>query len=88
MRNRALIRVSDTVKLADFAKQLTEQGFEVLCSRLNSELLEDNGIEFTMLETAMGYNTKLGVVTEAMQNWIYSAILADRTSPGFLSLQF
>ncbi len=81
MRNRVLIRVSDTVKLADFARQMSEQGFEVLCSRLNSELLEENGVEFTMLETAMGYNTKLGVITEAMQNWIYSAILVDRTSP-------
>lgn len=81
MKNRVLIRVSDTVKLADFARQLNEHGFEVLCSRLNSELLDDNGIEYTMLETAMGYNTKLGVVTEAMQNWIYAGILADRTSP-------
>lgn len=81
MKNRVLIRVADSVKVSDFAKQLIELGFEVLCSRLNSELLSDNGIEFTPIETAMGFNTKLGIVTEAMQNRIYAGILADRTSP-------
>ena len=44
MKNRVLIRVADSVKVSDFAKQLIELGFEVLCSRLNSELLSDNGI--------------------------------------------
>ncbi len=81
MKNRVLIRVADSVKIVDFAKQLIELGFEVLCSRLNTELLSDNNVDFTPIETAMGFNTKLGVVTEAMQNFVYAGILADRTSP-------
>ena len=81
MKNRVLIRASETTKVADFARQLIELGFEVLCSRLNSELLTDNGVEYTPIETSLGFATKLGVDTEAMQNCIYAGILADRTSP-------
>lgn len=81
MKNRVLIRVAETTKVADFARHLIELGFEILCSRLNSELLLNNGVEYTPVETAMGFATKLGIVTESMQNRIYAGILADRTSP-------
>lgn len=85
MKNRALLRVSDTVKLADFAKQLIELGYDILCSKANSELLKTMQIENTTIENNINLNTKLDTITESMQNWIYAGILVDRSNPTEMS---
>lgn len=80
MKNRALIRVSDTVKIADFSKQLEDLGYDIVCSKSNSEILAAGGIAHSVIKNETFITERLDNITEGMQSSICAAILTDRSN--------
>ncbi len=85
MKNRAIINVSDTSLLAEFARELVELGYEILCANNNISVLKENGVEYTAITEDAPADADIGVKMEVMRSDIFAAILADRSDTEHIS---
>lgn len=75
---RALISVYDKTGVADFARGLSELGFELVASGGSAEALEDAGLEVTRVEELTEVPELLGGRVKTLHPQIHAAILARR----------
>ena len=75
---RALISVYDKAGVAEFARGLTELGFEVVASGGTAAHLEEHGIEVTRVESLTGFAELLGHRVVTLHPAVHGGILARR----------
>jgi phosphoribosylaminoimidazolecarboxamide formyltransferase / IMP cyclohydrolase len=75
---RALISVYDKTGVAEFARGLSELGFEVVASGGTAAHLEEHGIEVTRVESLTGFAELLGHRVVTLHPAVHGGILARR----------
>jgi phosphoribosylaminoimidazolecarboxamide formyltransferase/IMP cyclohydrolase len=75
---RALISVYDKAGVAEFARGLTELGFEVVASGGTAAHLEEHRIEVTRIESLTGFAELLGHRVVTLHPAVHGGILARR----------
>jgi phosphoribosylaminoimidazolecarboxamide formyltransferase/IMP cyclohydrolase len=78
---RALISVYDKTGIVDFAKELTEAGFELVSTSGTAKLLKENGFKIKTIEEITKAPEVLGGRVKTLQHLIFAGILADKTNP-------
>jgi phosphoribosylaminoimidazolecarboxamide formyltransferase / IMP cyclohydrolase len=78
---RALISVYDKAGVADFARGLTELGWEVVASGGTAAHLEEHGVEVTRVESLTGFAELLGHRVVTLHPAVHGGILARRDVP-------
>lgn len=81
MPRRALISVSDRTGLADFARGLSELGWELIASRGTARALADAGLAVTDAADHTGSPPMLGHRVVTLHPRLHGGILADRDDP-------
>ena len=81
MNRRAIISVSDKTGVVDFAKSLTELGFEVLSTGGTSKVLTEAGIKVTNVSDVTGFPECLDGRVKTLHPMIHAGILAMRSNP-------
>jgi phosphoribosylaminoimidazolecarboxamide formyltransferase/IMP cyclohydrolase len=77
-RPRALLSVSDKTGLAEFAKGLTELGWEIISTGGTAKLLQEQGIIVTTVEQVTGFPEILGGRVKTLHPKIFGGLLAVR----------
>ncbi len=75
---RALISVYDKTGVAEFARSLSELGFELVASGGTAEVLEEEGLAVTRVEDVTGFPEMLGGRVKTLHPRIHAGILARR----------
>ncbi len=78
---RALISVYDKTGVVDFAKELAENGFEIVSTSGTAKLLSENGIKIKTIEEITKAPEVLGGRVKTLQHLIFAGILADKGNP-------
>jgi len=78
---RALISVYDKSGVADFARGLSELGWEIVASGGTAAHLEEHGIEVTRVESLTGFAELLGHRVVTLHPAVHGGILARRDLP-------
>ncbi len=78
---RALISVYDKTNLSDFARRLTEIGFEIISSGGTSDFLKENSIKHITVESVTGFQEMLDGRVKTLHPKIHGGILADLDKP-------
>ena len=81
MQRAALLSVSDTSGLEEFAKCLVDHGYMLLATTGTGKFLKDNGIPFTTVEEFTGQKEILGGRVKTLHPKIHAGILANRHNP-------
>jgi phosphoribosylaminoimidazolecarboxamide formyltransferase/IMP cyclohydrolase len=81
---KALLSVYDKTGLEEFARGLSELGWELVSSGGTSAALADAGIPFTEVADLTGAPEMLGGRVKTLHPVIHGGILADRTKPDHL----
>ena len=84
MKKTALISVSDKTGVADFARGLSELGFEILSTGGTARALAETGIPVTPVSDRTGFPEILDGRVKTLHPAIHGAILADSKNPGHL----
>jgi phosphoribosylaminoimidazolecarboxamide formyltransferase/IMP cyclohydrolase len=77
---RALISVYDKAGVADFARGLSELGFELVSSGGTAAALEEAGLHVTTVEELTGFPEMLGGRVKTLHPRVHAGILARRDS--------
>lgn len=75
---RALLSVSDKAGIVDFAKELSEQGVEILSTGGTCKLLAENGIKVTEVSDYTGFPEMMDGRVKTLHPKIHGGILARR----------
>lgn len=78
MKKRALISVYDKTGIIEFAKRLTELGFEIISTSGTAKLLQENNIPIIRIEKITSQPEILGGRVKTLHPIIFGGILADR----------
>ncbi len=76
---RALLSVSDKTNLAQFAKELTDLGYEILSTGGTRQYLLDQGIAVTAVDEVTGFPEILGGRVKTLHPKIHGGLLAKDT---------
>lgn len=79
---RALFSVSDKTGVAEFAKALTELGWEIIATGGTQKLLEDSGIKTTGISDVTGFPEICGGRVKTLHPKVHGALLGRRDNPG------
>lgn len=85
MIRRALISVYDKDGITDFAKELTESGWEIISTGGTYGILRDNKIPVKSVDEITGFPEILNGRVKTLHPAVFAGILADRDNPGHLS---
>lgn len=77
---RAIISVSNKKGLANFAKQLSEQGVEIVSTGGTAKLLRESGVEAKEVSEVTGFPEILEGRVKTLHPHIFAGILADKNS--------
>lgn len=80
MKKRAILSVSDKTGIAEFARELTALGFEVLSTGGTSKALSDAGISVTNVSDITGFPECLDGRVKTLHPMIHAGILAMRSN--------
>jgi phosphoribosylaminoimidazolecarboxamide formyltransferase/IMP cyclohydrolase len=78
---RALLSVSDKTGIVDFAKQLTDLGWEIISTGGTHKTLENAGIKVTSVSDVTGFPECLDGRVKTLHPAIHAGILAMRSNP-------
>jgi len=81
MKKRALISVFDKTGVVDFARKLTELGFEILSTGGTAKALREAGIEVIGVSDVTGFPECLDGRVKTLHPKIHAGILAMRDNP-------
>jgi phosphoribosylaminoimidazolecarboxamide formyltransferase/IMP cyclohydrolase len=81
MKRRALVSVSDKRGVEDFARRLSELGFEIISTGGTAKALTEAGIEVVLVSEVTGAPEILGGRVKTLHPRIHGGILADLTDP-------
>src|SRR5918997_3120014 len=81
MKRRALVSVSDKRGVEDFARRLSELGFEIISTGGTAKALTEAGIEVVPVSEVTGAPEILGGRVKTLHPKIHGGILADLTDP-------
>ncbi|MEE8268239.1 MAG: bifunctional phosphoribosylaminoimidazolecarboxamide formyltransferase/IMP cyclohydrolase [Gemmatimonadales bacterium] len=82
---RALISVSDKRGVVQFARGLTDMGWDILSTGGTRQLLVDSGLTVTAVDTVTGFPEMLDGRVKTLHPLIHGAILARRDTPQHLA---
>lgn len=80
MKKRALISVSDKNGIVEFAKSLSELGFEIISTGGTKRTLEENGVPVTGVEDVTGFPEILEGRVKTLNPYIHGGLLAKFTN--------
>lgn len=78
---RAYVSVFDKTNIVEFAKELTENNFEIVSTGGTFKLLTENGIHVTEVSELTGYPEMLSGKVKSLHPEVFAGILADMTDP-------
>ena len=78
---RALISVSDKTNLVDFAKGLTENGYEIVSTGGTKKTLDEAGIKTISVEEVTNFPEILDGRVKTLNPYIHGGLLAKRNDP-------
>jgi phosphoribosylaminoimidazolecarboxamide formyltransferase / IMP cyclohydrolase len=78
---RALISVTDKTGVVDFARQLSELGFEILSTGGTAKALRDGGVTVIDVKDVTGFPEMLDGRVKTLHPNVHGGILADRNNP-------
>lgn len=81
MKRRALVSVSDKTGVAEFARRLSELGFEVISTGGTAREISAAGVEVTSIEAVTGHPEILGGRVKTLHPRVHGGILADLEDP-------
>jgi phosphoribosylaminoimidazolecarboxamide formyltransferase/IMP cyclohydrolase len=81
MKRRALVSVSDKRGVEDFARRLSEMGFEIISTGGTARALSEAGVEVVSVSEVTGAPEILGGRVKTLHPKIHGGILADLTDP-------
>lgn len=81
MKKRAYVSVTDKENIVEFAKELTQNGYEIVSTGGTFKLLTENGIKVTEVSVVTGYPEMLHGKVKSLHPEVFAAILADMTNP-------
>ena len=81
MKRRALVSVSDKMGIEDFARRLSELGFEIISTGGTARALSEAGIEVVSVSEVTGAPEILGGRVKTLHPKIHGGILADLGDP-------
>ena len=81
MKRRALVSVSDKEGVAEFARRLSEMGFEVISTGGTARALEESGVPVVPVSEVTGAKEILGGRVKTLHPKIHGGILADLENP-------
>ena len=81
MKRRALVSVSDKRGIEDFARRLSELGFEIISTGGTAKALSQAGIEVVPVSEVTGAPEILGGRVKTLHPKIHGGILADLEDP-------
>lgn len=84
MKKRALISVSDKRGIAQFAKALTERGFEVVSTGGTYDLLRKNGLDVKSVSEITGFPEVLDGRVKTLHPSVHGGLLARRSDPAHM----
>jgi phosphoribosylaminoimidazolecarboxamide formyltransferase/IMP cyclohydrolase len=79
--SRALISVSDKEGVAHLAKELVNNGVEIIASDGTAAFLKDSGVEVKTVTEVTGSPELLGGKVKTLHPLIHAALLADQNNP-------
>ncbi|WP_290033097.1 bifunctional phosphoribosylaminoimidazolecarboxamide formyltransferase/IMP cyclohydrolase [Ligilactobacillus cholophilus] len=82
---KAIISVSDKTNLLDFAKGLTENGFEIISTGGTQKYLNENGIETISIEEVTDFPEILDGRVKTLHPKVHGGILAKRDNDDHLA---
>ncbi len=78
MKKYALISVSDKTGIVDFAKKISENGYDILATGNSAKLIIENGIECTKIEDYTSFPEIFSGRVKTLQPQIFGGILMRR----------
>jgi phosphoribosylaminoimidazolecarboxamide formyltransferase / IMP cyclohydrolase len=81
MKRRALVSVSDKRGIEDFARRLSELGFEIISTGGTAKALSEAGVRVIPVSEVTGAPEILGGRVKTLHPRIYGGILADLGDP-------
>ena len=81
MKRRALVSVSDKRGVEDFARRLSEMGFEIISTGGTARALSEAGVDVISVSEVTGAPEILGGRVKTLHPKIHGGILADLTDP-------
>src|ERR671916_1092804 len=81
MKRRALVSVSDKTGIEDFARRLSELGFEIISTGGTARTLTEAGVRVVPVSEVTGEPEILGGRVKTLHPKIHGGILADLTDP-------
>lgn len=81
MKKRALISLTDKTGVVDFAKKLTELGFEIISTGGTAKVLSDAGIAVIGVSDITGFPECLDGRVKTLHPKIHAGVLAIRSNP-------
>jgi phosphoribosylaminoimidazolecarboxamide formyltransferase/IMP cyclohydrolase len=81
MKRRALVSVSDKRGVEDFARRLSEMGFEIISTGGTARALSEAGVEVVSVSEVTGAPEILGGRVKTLHPKIHGGIIADLTDP-------
>jgi len=81
MKKRALISLTDKTGIVDFAKVLTENGWEIISTGGTEKVLKDGGINVINISDVTGFPECLDGRVKTLDPHIHAGILAMRENP-------
>jgi len=81
MKRRALVSVSDKRGIEDFARRLSDVGFEIISTGGTARALREAGVEVVSVSEVTGAPEILGGRVKTLHPKIHGGILADLTDP-------
>ncbi|WP_110926344.1 bifunctional phosphoribosylaminoimidazolecarboxamide formyltransferase/IMP cyclohydrolase [Bacillus massiliglaciei] len=85
MTKRALISVSDKTGIVEFAKGLTEAGFEIISTGGTSKKLKENGIDVIGISEVTGFPEILDGRVKTLHPNVHGAVLAKHGDPDHIA---
>ena len=77
---RAIISVTDKAGIADFAKELSQMGVEILSTGGTAKLIKDAGVEVVPISTYTGFPEMLDGRVKTLHPKIHGGILGIRSN--------
>ncbi|MHB1419140.1 MAG: bifunctional phosphoribosylaminoimidazolecarboxamide formyltransferase/IMP cyclohydrolase [Bacillota bacterium] len=87
MKRRALISVSDKTGVVEFARGLTQLGFEIVSTGGTAKSLREEGVEVTYVSKVTGFPEILDGRVKTLHPMVHGGILARRTPEHLAELE-
>ena len=84
MTKRALISLSDKTNVVEFAKQLSNLGYEIISSGGTAKHIEENGIPVVKVSNITGFPEIMDGRVKTLHPKVHGGILANRDIPAHL----